>query len=295
MTTASIPAEDVFSAEDLEHFETQGYVILPQAVPAEQVAAAVDAIWQFLGMDPKRPSDWYRAPHSPDGLVQMHQHQSFWDNRQSPRIYNAFCQLWKTRKLWVSLDRASMKPPVSPLHPDWDFPPFLHWDVDLKECPVKFGIQGVLCLSDSTVDHGGFQCIPGMHRDTIEWSRTPADQRDIGAPPELNWEKARTIEARPGDLIIWHRALPHGAGVNRSDRPRLAQYILCAPAGYEISDQHSVDDPKAEMYEKLRRQRIAQWERRVGPSGLGLDPRELGPPAHLTPLGRKLLGLDLWE
>jgi hypothetical protein len=295
VTTQPFSGEEVFSAEDLEHFETQGYVTLAGAVPAEQVAAAADAIWQFLGMDPTRPDDWYRPPHSPDGLVQMHQHQAFWDNRQSPRIYGAFCQLWKARKLWVSLDRASMKPPVNPKHAAWDYPPFLHWDVDFKECPIKFGLQGVLCLSDSMTDHGGFHCVPGMHRETIEWSRTPVDQRDVNAPPPLDWQKVRTIEAKAGDLIIWHRALPHGSGVNRSDRPRLAQYILCAPAGHEISDQHSVDDPKVEMYEKLRRQRIAQWERRVGPSGLGLDPRELGPPAHLTPLGRKLLGLDLWE
>ena len=232
-----------------------------------------------------RPTDWSRCIST----------RRFGTIAKAPRIYGAFCQLWKTRKLWVSLDRASMKPPVNPKHAAWDYPPFLHWDVDFKECPIKFGLQGVLCLSDSTADHGGFHCVPGMHRETIEWSRTPVDQRDVNAPPPLDWQKVRAIEAKAGDLIIWHRALPHGSGVNRSDRPRLAQYILCAPAGHEISDQHSVDDPKVEMYEKLRRQRIAQWERRVGPSGLGLDPRELGPPAHLTPLGRKLLGLDLWE
>ncbi len=287
--------EDVFLPEDLDHFETHGYVILRQAVSPEQVAAATAAIWDFLGMDPDQPDDWYRPPHTPDGLVHMHQHQAFWDTRQAPRVYNAFRQFWKTPKLWVSLDRASMKPPVSPKYPEWDYPPFLHWDLDLSETPIKFGLQAVLCLSDSTADHGGFHCIPGMHRETIEWSKTPLDQRDIGAPPAFDPSRVRTIEARPGDLIVWHRALPHGAGVNRSNRPRLAQFILCAPAGHEISDQHSVEDPKVEMYEQLRRQRIAQWERRVGPSGLGLDPRELGPPAHLTPLGRKLLGLDLWD
>jgi hypothetical protein len=295
VTTELLSEEEVLSAEELEHFETQGYVKLARAVPPSQVSAAADAIWQFLGMDPAKPDDWYRPPHSPDGLVEIHQHQALWDNRQSPRVYAAFRQLWRTNKLWVSLDRASMKPPVSPKHPDWDYPPFLHWDVDLSERPIKFGLQGVLCLSDSTADHGGFHCIPGMHRDTIEWSRAPVEQRDINAPPQLDWWRAQTIEAEPGDLIIWHRALPHGTGVNRSDRPRLAQFILCAPAGFSISGEDSIDDPRTELYEKLRRQRIDQWERRAGPPGLGLDVRELGPPAHLTPLGRKLLGLDLWE
>ena len=90
MTTEPFSGERVFSAEDLEHFETQGYVTLAGAVPAEQVSAAADAIWQFLGMDPTMPDDWYRPPHSPDGLVEIHQHQALWDNRQSPRIYAAF-------------------------------------------------------------------------------------------------------------------------------------------------------------------------------------------------------------
>ena len=279
----------MLSAKDLEHFEMQGYVKVATAVSAKQASAAADAIWQFLGMDPNDPSDWYRPPHSPDGMVDIRQHQALWDNRQSPRIYRAFCQLWGTEKLWVSLDRAAMKPPINPDRSDWEWPPFLHWDVDLKEWPIKFGIQGVLCLSDTSPDQGGFHCIPGMHRETIEWSRTPLEQRDVSAPPQLDWRKAQAIEAKAGDLIIWHRALPHGSGINRTDRPRLAQYILCTPAGFEISEQHSIDDPKAEKYEALRQQRIAQWQRRSA------HPREAGPPAELTPLGRKLLGLDLWE
>ena len=113
MTADLADAEDALSSDDIEHFETHGYVKLKRAVPPEQIAAAVDAIWQFLGMDRADPDDWYRPPHSPNGLVELYQHQAFWDNRQSPRIYRAFCQLWKTDKLWVSIDRACLKPPQS--------------------------------------------------------------------------------------------------------------------------------------------------------------------------------------
>ena len=292
--TEILSAERVLSTEALEHFESQGYVKLVHAVPVEQAAAAADAIWQFLGMDHNDPDDWYRPPHSPDGMVDIHQHQALWDNRQSPRIYRAFCQLWKTEKLWVSLDRASMKPPVNPKYPAWQHPPFLHWDAPLIETPIKFGIQGVLCLSDTSADQGGFHCIPGMHLEVLEWSRKSPEQRGVPILP-LDEKRVRPIAANAGDLILWHRALPHGSGINRTDLPRLAQYILCTPAGYEISAGHSADAPRASMYEELRQQRIAQWERRIGPWGSAPDPREAGPPADLTPLGRKLLGLDAWE
>ena len=297
MTTEICSAAPVLSALDLEHFETQGYVKLAQAVPPEQAAAAVDAIWQFLGMDRSDPGDWYRPPHSPDGMVEIYQHQALWDNRQSPRIYRAFCQLWQTEKLWISLDRACMKPPVNPGRDDWKWPSFMHWDFDLRELPAQFGVQGVLCLSDTSEDQGGFHCIPGMHREVIEWSKQPPERRE---PKVLPFEsgRVRAIPANAGDLIMWHRALPHGSGLNRTDRPRLAQYILAAPAGFNIS-LYQPDDggPRSSTaaHEATRQHRIAQWERRSGPSGLALDPREAGPPAVLTPLGRKLLGLDLWE
>jgi hypothetical protein len=296
VTTEICSAEPVLSAEDLEHFETQGYVKLAQAVPPEQAAAAVDAIWQFLGMDRNDPEDWYRPPHSPDGIVEIYQHQALWDNRQSPRIYRAFRQLWQTEKLWISLDRACMKPPMNSRRDDWKWPSFMHWDFDLKETPAQFGVQGVLCLSDTSEDQGGFHCIPGMHREVIEWSNKPPEQRE---PKVLPFEssRVRAIPANAGDLIMWHRALPHGSGLNRTDRPRLAQYILAAPAGFNIS-MYQPDDggPRSATSadEATRQQRIAQWERRSGPSGLALDPREAGPPAVLTPLGRRLLGLDPW-
>ena len=307
MTANLAVAEPVLSAEDLEHFETEGYVKLARAVPPEQVAAAVDAIWQFLGLDRDDPDDWYRAPHAPNGLVELYQHQSFWDNRQSPRIYGAFRQLWKTEKLWVSLDRASLKLPLSDRHPDWNWPSFMHWDLDLgSETPVQFGVQGVLCLSDTTVDQGGFHCIPGMHREVLEWSQVPPQERN---PKALTFDhsRVRAIAAEAGDFIIWHRALPHGSGLNRTDRPRIAQYILATPAGYNISmyepepgqprSQQSTgtDWAASPASEVLRQQRIAEWERRIGPAGRALDPREAGPAADLTPLGRRLLGLDSWN
>jgi Phytanoyl-CoA dioxygenase (PhyH) len=298
VTTATFSDEHVLSPEDLEHFETEGYVTLSWAVPNEQVSAAVDAIWQFLGMDRNNPEDWYRSPHSPNSLVEIYQHQAFWDNRQSPRIYRAFSQLWGTEKLWVSLDRACMKPPADPNRPDWQWPSFMHWDFDLgKEMPAQFGVQGVLCLSDTSEDQGGFHCIPGMHREVIEWSKMPPDQRE---PKVLPFERSRvrSISAKAGDMILWHRALPHGSGINRTNRPRIAQYILAAPAGYNVSiyqPQEGASPSAIPAYEVMRQQRIAQWERRIGCGGPTLDPREAGPPAILTPLGRRLLGLDLWE
>ena len=95
------------------------------------------------------------------------------------------------------------------------------------------------------------------------------------------------IPGRAGDLLIWDRLLLHGNGHNVADRPRLAQYIAMSPA--------------REHDEAYRQKRIRMWTDRLHPDGRAFpgDPRRWeqthGRTAELTPLGRKLLGLDLWE
>src|SRR5688572_15852712 len=107
----------VFSANDLKFFDEQGYVILHNAVPRENCEAVIDAIFEFLEMNPDDPNDWYRAPHSPGGMVEMYQHQALWNNRQHPRLHEAYAQLVGTPKLWVTEDRVGFKLPPHPAHP----------------------------------------------------------------------------------------------------------------------------------------------------------------------------------
>ena len=89
-----------------------------------------------------------------------------------------------------------------------------------------------------------------------------------------------------GDLIIWRTALPHSASINRGARPRVAQYIAMEPARN--------DDKKA------RQICIDFWrDRLTGRFALGGRYRKgrehhESPTAELTPLGRKLAGVDLW-
>src|SRR4051812_12894431 len=108
------------SPEDHQFFEENGYVVVHNAVPQENLDAVIAAIWEFLGMDPNDPTDWYREPAHPSGMVEMYQHPAMWANRQYPRVYEAFSEILGMRKLWVSTDRVGMKPPVHPDFPKFD-------------------------------------------------------------------------------------------------------------------------------------------------------------------------------
>ena len=90
-----------------------------------------------------------------------------------------------------------------------------------------------------------------------------------------------------GDLLIFNSSQPHGIRANISgNKVRIAQYISMMPA--------------EEDNEQLREWRITSWRDRVAPEGYAFpgDPRgwektKYGT-AQLSPLGRKLLGLDKW-
>lgn len=273
----------VLSQTDLDFFEANGFVTVHDAVPSENLDAVIDAVWEFLGMDRDNPEDWYHEPHRKGGMVEIYQHQSLWNNRQNPKIYEAFTQIWGVEELWVSRDRACMKPPRHPNHPDWDHKGFIHWDADMSTPPIHFGVQGVLCLADTAANQGGFQCVPGMHREIVEWAKTHTPERE-NRRPDLDGRKIEPIPGKAGDFIIWHKALPHGNGHNVADKPRLSQYITMGPNMFHD--------------EEARKERVESWRTRVPMKGWPGDDRlyehNNWETAELTSLGRKLLGLDAW-
>lgn len=275
----------VLSLTDRSFWEENGYVVVRNVVPKENCDAVVDAIWEFLEMDRTDPESWYRKPawHSRAGMIEMYHHQSMWDNRQNPGLYQAFCEILGTEKLWVSLDRVNMNPPA---RPDWDYQGFIHWDIDPTVQPLPLRVQGVLCLADTSAEQGGFQCIPGAHKHIPEILAAQAPGANLHNP-DIGDRQVQPIAANAGDLVIWHVGLLHGNGRNRTDRPRLAQYITMSPAN--------------EQDEAQRQRRVELWQNRLAPDykrAFPGDPRQLeenlGKTATLTELGKKLVGVERW-
>jgi hypothetical protein len=279
----------LLSEGDIEAFHDNGYLVVPSVVPQEKLDAVVAAVWEFLEMDPEDPSTWY-PPDRKGSLAHLHQHQSLWDCRQHPHVHQAFADILGTEALWVSMDRATMKPPIDPRFPHYDDRGFVHWDLDTsKPLPEQLGVQGVLALADTSAEMGGFQCVPGFHRVLAGWIREQPEDRNPRAPDLSRLPEGYHVTPIPmkaGDLVIWDRMLAHGNGRNVGTRPRLAQYLTMYPASGD---------------EERRQERIDCWRERHAPSFWERDIPEkyrgrerLSPPAELSPLGRKLLGLDRW-
>ena len=282
----------VLSPADWQHWTTFGFVIVKNAVPPEYVQRLVDLLWEFQEMNPNDPTTWFK-PQLRDnqmtelnysGVVEIYNHQYLWDNRQYPRVYDAFVDIWDVEDLWVKIDRANHNPPNCGVR---RFEGFIHCDVDTTLVPLPIGVQGVLSLVDTDSEIGGFQCVPELFRTFDEWVKTQPADRDGWAPDTAGFEIV-DVSMNAGDLLIFNSLLPHGIRPNRSeDRVRMAQYISMRPA----------EDTATE----LRQWRIRSWRDREPAQGYAFpgDPpnweQTRYDTATLTPLGEKLLGLRSWD
>ena len=285
----------VLSETDWTFWKENGYIVVKQAVPKEQADRLAALLWEFEEKDPNDPATWYAPPRAEmkmkeltnSGMVELYNHPFEWDNRQYPRVYDAFVDVWGVENLWVTIDRANLNFPVQP---GYEFSGFIHWDYDPDhgDGPSRpQNVQGVLALADQTDENmGGFQCIPDLYRHYDTWKLTQPDDRNRFRPDTTGFDLVK-VKMEAGDLLIFNSTLAHGIRPNLTrDKVRLAQYISMMPAQGDN--------------EALRQWRITSWRERQAPEGYAFpgDPRQWEktryPIADLSPLGRKLLGLDSW-
>ncbi len=280
----------VLSEADWSFWKENGYVIVKNAVPREQTLRTAAFLWEFEEKDPNDPETWYAPPRAEmkmkeltnTGMVEVYNHQLLWENRQWPRLYDAFVDVWGTERLWVTIDRANLNLPMRPGH---EYKGFIHWDYDPETKPVN--VQGVLALADQTDENmGGFQCIPELYRSYDTWKLTQPEDRNHFQPDTTGFELVK-VKLEAGDLLIFNSLLAHGIRPNRSEgKVRMAQYISMMPAQPEN--------------EALKQWRINSWRDRIAPEGYAFpgDPRNWEQTryqtADLSELGKKLLGLESW-
>ena len=280
----------ILSEADWKFWIHNGYIVIKNAVPKEQVERLANFLWEFEEKDPNNIETWY-APARAEmkmkeltntGMVEVYNHQYLWDNRQIPKVHLAFADIWGTEKLWCTIDRANLNFPIRAGH---EYKGFIHWDYDPETKPQN--VQGVLALADQTDENmGGFQCVPELYRTYDTWKLTQPESRDHFKPDITGFELVK-VKMEAGDLLIFNSTQPHGIRTNTSNnKVRMAQYISMMPA--------------EENNEELREWRITSWKDRKAPEGYAFpgDPRNWEQTKYttavLSTLGKKLLGLDKW-
>ncbi|MFF2523999.1 phytanoyl-CoA dioxygenase family protein [Streptomyces liangshanensis] len=295
----------VLSEEDFAFWQTYGYIVVKEAIPAVSAKQLLDFAWEFQGLDPERPDTWYEEKEFRSdlerelhiyGFVEAYHHQLIWDNRQTQRVYDAFADVWDCEELWVSLDRLNLNPPnvknrdrahIAPTERGFDID--LHWDVDTTLGVLPQRVQGIIALDDTRPDHGGFQCNPELFRRFDPWRvAQPADRDPIR--PQVDRTEFPVIrpELEAGDLLIWNGLLAHGVAPNTSDNGvRAVQYLTMMPA---LESHRELRRSRVESWRHLR---TPEWNKTLVGDATKHESLRYGA-AELTDLGAKLLGLESW-
>lgn len=265
-------------AVDIAHYEKHGWVRAPGAVPVKYCQRVADAMEREAGVPVHDPSRWGEYGGPMRDLVPLWGHQAQWDIRQHPNLRAIWSALWRFQALWVSLDSCRFTPPWKPGHAE---PCAIHWDHNPHDAAIGY-IQGVLALTDTAADQGGFRCVPSLHQDRSAWPTNADGEGDWVA--DMNGREIIHVPAAAGDLILWNSRLAHSNSKNLSAQPRLAFYVSMYPA--RAKDMALRDA----CIESWRSGRCVSWWR----DRHGYDRVEPWASASLTTLGRRLLGLDPW-
>jgi ectoine hydroxylase-related dioxygenase (phytanoyl-CoA dioxygenase family) len=271
----------MIGATDRARFVEQGYLVVEGVVPDALCARVRSVIADFTGVDDDDPSTWQRQGAHGHGIVPVHHAQALWDVRQLPAMHALFAALYETERLWVSVDRVSVKVPARTFETAYNVD-HVHWDGDPRRAGGR-SIQGLVYLADTAPEQGAFCCVPGLFRDLDGW--LPEHQDDPNPlRPDVTGYEVLPVGAPAGSLVLWDRRMPHSSGENLCDRPRWVQYVAMHPAGD--------DTARAALARLWREKRPPDWALRQNVPGQ--QNPEPGEPATLTPLGRRLAGVDPW-
>lgn len=271
----------MLTPDDRAHLIEHGWLVVPNVVSKAHCEAVIDALCQFINVDPADPSTWQNYLKQGHGIIPLHHAQALWDVRQLPQLHAIFSAIYQTEKLSVTLDRGSFKVPGRLHESGFRMDP-AHWDADPRT-QREVSVQGLIYLTDTPPEQGAFAMVPELYRTLDDWLATPRDDAEVRRPDVAAYPLV-PVGGTQGSLVIWHRRMPHTSLPNDTERPRLVQYVTMAPARDE--------DACRELARLTLEKRPPAWAVRQKVPGQ-LDP-EPGPPVKLTALGRKLAGIEAW-
>lgn len=275
--------------EITKFFEMYGFVVVRDVLSDDEINETIDEF--FLSFENGRSASdteleqFYKdQPFGQFGIIGPGpnlESVSQLNNRQNPKVYEAFSTVLNNQNLIVEHDRLGVLRPTfreSGEKPDWRTrAKWVHLDCNPvtgkasiggfkieNDDPIDFDktliLQGLITLTDARVEDGGFHCIPGGHKYAHEWSKDKQSmQVEVDDPIRAD---VKRIPVRKGCLLIWNSLLFHGNHPNFSKNWRMVQYIRMLP-------------DKGTPY---------------GP--LASEMKYYPPQFQMTPLGRKLFGID---
>jgi hypothetical protein len=239
----------VLVREQVEEFALRGFLVLPQAVPPDLVAAGSAAFDQLIECDPPGPG--VRGPHNYIPAA-----------GQAPALH-ALLTSSPAFGLAESLTGPGTLEEPWGMQVTLNIPPFPfrpgmhHLDGAAGEPDGRPGtftmLAGVLMSDQREADSGNLWVWPGTHLAHAEYFRAhgPGSLTESGGYPPIPLPQPEQVRGQAGDLVLAHYLLGHNIGGNTSPRVRRAVYFRLKRAGHDRRWREVLTDPWLE-YDAVR-------------------------------------------
>ncbi|PIS03209.1 MAG: hypothetical protein COT85_04085 [Chlamydiae bacterium CG10_big_fil_rev_8_21_14_0_10_42_34] len=273
------PVVHEYFEHDLIHqfFTENGYVVVKNVSDSQNRAQLVFLIDQI--MQEKIPLSRRL------GFLDLYHDDTLAQLRQDRRVYEVFANLFGSEKLWVVFDRVihqKIDESEDSLPAYVDQNPITH--------PGFFNVQSMLALKDMDETTGTLALVPQspqFFHEYAQWAKIKDGYVEHQGGRELCFVGLRLKE---GEMVIWDSRTTHSRFRKEPKADRYAALIT-----YTLAKE----DPE-----------LIGLRRKYFDEGIGFNHHEAGLratarprceislrrfPERLSPLGRKLYGLDLWD
>ncbi|MFF5085056.1 phytanoyl-CoA dioxygenase family protein [Actinoplanes sp. NPDC000266] len=225
--------------DQLLEFAERGYIVIPNVIPPDILAAANAAIDERLREQP--PADGHTGPHFMFGK---------WDEepalaallRDTPAFAlaeeltgdGAMEYPWQTQ---VAL--------TYPPYTDDRGMPHIDGGMTRKadDPPRTFTVLAGFFLTDQdTHDTGNLFVWPGTHRQHAQYFREHGPDA-FTSYPDIKLPEREQVRAKAGDMLLKHYMVGHNVGNNTSNQTRRTVYFRLRRRGHEATWREILQDP----------------------------------------------------
>jgi phytanoyl-CoA hydroxylase len=221
----------VLSLADIERYHRDGYLVVEQVVPDEQVAALREVAdgWVEAAREVKVNGDLFdlepghssarpqvRRIKNPTGASQVYE-SVMTSAPVLDRVEQLIGPNIRYQGTKLNMKSAGIGSPVE-WHQDWAFYPHTNDDV------LAVGVV----IDDMTIDNGCLFVLPGSHKGTVFDHHVNGTFVGSVDPGLVDAASCVPLEASAGSITIHHARLLHGSAPNTSGKPRrlfLIEYI----------------------------------------------------------------------